>query len=455
MSSLSDVDERPVQPAWLGDHRALALLSEGGVGQVFLVEHPASGELRAAKVLHRELADRPEAVTRFLDLARALQRLSHPNVVRVFESGSLPDGRPFFIMEYARGRELGEILVDPAPRHHDRVTALAMDIASGLAAAHAAGLVHGDLTPSNIILVGEGDAVTAKLVDFDERAAVGAALGLSTEPDAIASGTPEYWSPEQATGRPLDARSDIYSLGVVLYELLSGRVPFHSHAVVEVVAQHLHVEPPAIVPLAGTVPPPRELCEVVGRCLAKRPGARFHSAADLRDALAQLVAKRRARAVSDGLVEALVPAIGSPAPALVPAIGSPSPVPPTSPRVRPAALVILGLAVLALAAVALIGPPGGEPSSGPAPAADARPRPRPPVRLVLTSDPPGAFVFRASGGPTLGRTPFDMAVLPTRAPLDLVFRFPDGATQKLSVVPDRPARLHARAAEAEETSAGR
>lgn len=243
MTPATDLELRPVRPAWLRDHRALALLREDDVGQVLLVQH-ASGELRAAKVLRRELAARPEAVARFLAVARALQRVCHPSVVRVLDGGLLPDGRPFFLMEYARGRELGELLIDPEARHHERVAALAADIASGLAAAHAEGVVHGDLTPSKVLLEGQGDQAIARLIDFDERATGGAPLGLMTEPDAIASGTPEYWSPEQATGRPLDARSDIYSLGVVLYELLSGRVPFHSHAVVEVVAQHLHVEPP-------------------------------------------------------------------------------------------------------------------------------------------------------------------------------------------------------------------
>jgi hypothetical protein len=418
VSDLTDLDsvDRLARPVWLRNHRALALLSEGGVGQVFLVEGPA-GDLRAAKVLHRELAERPDAVTCFLDLARALERLSHPNLVRVFDSGRLADGRPFLVMEYARGRQLGELMVDPVPRHHERVTRLAIDIASGLAAAHDAGLVHGDLTPSNLLVIGEGNDAVAKVMDFDFLAPAGVRVGPSTEPDAIGSGTPEYWSPEQATGQAIDARSDIYSLGVVLYELLSGRVPFRSHAVVEVAAQHLHVEPPPLTPLAGTVPPPRELCDVVQRCLAKRPADRFQSAVDLRAALHQVVNRRRASSASRG---------GEPRAASEPRRW----------RVAPFATIGVAVGLVALVLIAVAGP--GRSSTPAAVRAPAT------VNLALTSQPSGAFVFHAEGGPILGKTPFDLSVSRAPEPLDLVFRFPDGSAQHVLVVPDRPARLHAR-----------
>ncbi len=411
---------RPVEPAWFGDHRALTLLSEGGVGQVFLVEHASSRELRAAKVMHRELAGQPELVARFLEVARALERLSHPNLVTVFDGGVLPDGRPFFVMEYACGRDLGELLVDPVPRHHERIARVAIDIASGLAAAHDAGLIHLDLTPSNVLLIGDPWSPVAKVVDFQASAGGPAP---SIESDAIAAGTPEYWSPEQATGQAVDARSDIYSLGVVLYELLSGRVPFRSHSVLEVVARHLHAEPPPLAPLPGTMPPPRELCRIVGRCLAKRPDDRFQSAAELRAALCEMEAQART---------------ADPATA-------PMPRPAARRSGRTMALRLAGgvAAAAALVAFALAIVPAARPSPGGAPAPAALPAR---IRLALTSEPSGAFVFRAEGGPTLGRTPFALSLPRSGEPLELVFRFADGETQRLRVVPDRPARLHAAAA---------
>jgi tRNA A-37 threonylcarbamoyl transferase component Bud32 len=449
-----DSADRPVPPAWLRDHRALALLSEGGVGQVFLVEHRPSAELRAAKLMHRDLAERPEAVARFLELARALERLTHPNLVRVFDSGRLPDGRPFLVMEYARGRELGELLVDPAPRHHARVARLAIDIAGGLAAAHEAGLVHGDLTPSNLLLVGEGDQAIAKVVDFDFLAPAGVRFGPGTEPDAIGSGTPEYWSPEQATGQAIDARSDIYSLGVVLYELLTGRVPFHSHAVVEVVAQHLHVEPPPFAPLPGTVPPPRELCAIVERCLAKQPEQRFQTARELRAALQQIVRRKRAASppldadrpaeVTRGVLartESTGPATEVDTHPLFAEVGPRALTEARCSRVGP--LVTVGIALAAAAAVVIA---LARPGRSPDPPAPTAPTLVDPIRLALTSHPTGAFVFLSEGGPTLGRTPFELSVPRGREPLELVFRFPDGTAQRVLVVPDRHARLHARAA---------
>ncbi len=271
-------------------YRALRLLGEGGTGRVFLAEHPATLAQVALKVLHLELANRPRAADEVLQLAEISKRTGHPNLVEVLDAGILDDGRPFVAMEHLEGRDLGDELAKIGALDYQRVIEIARGICAALVAVHGQGLVHRDIKPGNLFLVRDGDREEVKLLDL------GLTGILAPEKQAdfpgaheqMLFGTPEYWSPEQACGQAVDGRSDLYSLGVVMYEALCGRTPFSSHSVSELIAQHVRVEPAMLAQPPHTPTIPRALSQIVLRCLKKNPDKRFQSAGELAAALARV-----------------------------------------------------------------------------------------------------------------------------------------------------------------------
>ncbi len=271
-----------------GRYRVLERLGKGGMGLVYKVEHMRMGKLAAMKVLHRELAAEREVVKRFRREAEAVSRLTHPNTVQVFDFG-MADGALYLIMEYVRGADLGALLRDEGPMPVPRALELFAQIASALTEAHALGIVHRDLKPENVIITRPGVGNEhAKVLDFglaklDEREE-------QNEVTARGSivGTPYYMSPEQIRGEPLDGRSDLYSLGAMLYRVTTGEPPFRAPTPVGVLTRHLTdvLRLPSEARPDLAIPP--GLDELIGRAMSKNANDRYASADELRNALEAL-----------------------------------------------------------------------------------------------------------------------------------------------------------------------
>jgi serine/threonine protein kinase len=263
----------------LGQYRILEELGRGGMAVVYKAYQPALDRCVAIKVLPRELTFDREFVERFLREAKAAARLNHPNIVTIHDVGRA-EGAHFIVMEYVDGPSLAELLQRREGLPSQRASRVVSDVARALDYAHQRGFVHRDVKPGNILLSADG---TAKLVDFG---IVKAAEGTRLTQTGTLLGTPAYMSPEQAKGAAIGQGTDIYSLGVVTYEMLSGRVPFTGPTVAVL---HAHVyDPPDLGVLPGGVQ------HVVGKALAKDPGARYGSAGAFARALDQVMAGRPA-----------------------------------------------------------------------------------------------------------------------------------------------------------------
>lgn len=262
-----------------GRYRILSPLGSGGMADVYLAEDERLGRKVAVKVLKARLAADDEFVERFRIEARAAASLNHPSIVAVYDRGSA-DGATYIAMEYVQGESLKQRLRRDGALSPDEAVAIALAVLSALAAAHARQIVHRDVTSYNVLLAGDGRVV---VTDFGIARMGDSAL---TRTGAM-MGTSSYLPPEQAQGRPADERSDLYSLGVVLYEMLTGRVPFRGENDVAVAVQHVQAAPPNPRTLAPTVS--EALAGVVMRALSKDPADRFQTADEFAAAL------RRAR----------------------------------------------------------------------------------------------------------------------------------------------------------------
>lgn len=259
----------------LGKYEIVREIGRGGMGAVYEALDRTLGRCVALKVLRSELTASREMLERFLAEARAAAAVSHPNVVTLYEVGEF-EGTHFIAMELLSD-DLGRLIHRSGAMAIDDVRRLGFEIAAGLGAAHRAGLIHRDVKPSNVMLTADG---TAKLVDFG-IARLGEGVGLTRT--GLAMGTPTYMSPEQGTGAAVDHRTDLYSLGIMLFEMLTGRVPYDASTAVGVLYQHAH----APLPDVRSVRPdaPAWLAEVIGRCLAKSPEGRFADADQVARAL--------------------------------------------------------------------------------------------------------------------------------------------------------------------------
>jgi eukaryotic-like serine/threonine-protein kinase len=247
-----------------------ALIGSGGTASVFCAYDRRLARRVALKKLHDHHALDPEYVERFRREAREVARLDHPNIVAVLDRGEW-NGQQFIVFEYIEGETLKQLLERGGPLPVRRALDLVIEAGSGLAHAHANGLIHRDVKPHNV-LVGE---VGTKVTDFGIARSI--ASGSVTLAGTVL-GTSDYIAPEQASGRLADPGSDLYSLGVVLFELLVGRVPFEGESFVEVAARHIHEPAPSVLEWRPDFPP--RVASAVARALEKDPNKRFTSMAD-------------------------------------------------------------------------------------------------------------------------------------------------------------------------------
>jgi serine/threonine protein kinase len=264
--------------------RVLGHLGGGGMGEVYLAEQVSLGRRVALKVLRREVGQQPGMSERFRREARLLSSVEHPAVVRVIDFGTSHDAT-CLVMEFAEGETLLQHLGN-GPLDPERGRKVMMQLAEGLGAIHDKGIIHRDLKPENVVLTPGPRGEQARLLDF------GIAKLLQPDPDAkglsqvgVVLGTPEYLSPEQAMGHPLDARSDIYSLGVLAYRMLSGSLPFNGPNARDYLLQHIGTAPTPLVENTLSMADDPDLSAIVMRCLAKEPRQRFQTAEDLVRAL--------------------------------------------------------------------------------------------------------------------------------------------------------------------------
>jgi eukaryotic-like serine/threonine-protein kinase len=466
----------------VGNYLVRSVLGEGGMGIVYLAEHPLIGRRVAIKVIHPDFAENPEAVSRFFTEAQAVNRIGHPNIVDITDYGQTPQGEAYFVMEFLAGESLSA-RQRRAPLGLGEALHVAWQIADALAASHAAGILHRDLKPDNVFLLKQQrDPLFVKVLDFGLAKLTGdpgaaGAPGHKTRAGTV-MGTPHYMSPEQCQGRPdIDARADIYALGIMLFEMVTGQVPFTGNGYTEIILKHM-MEPP---PMARALLPscPVWLEHLILQLLAKDRDYRVQTMGEVRDAIAWGMEQ-------DGLTPQAMRSGGSGMTAL------PTPPPAPGPRAnvstlglstgeatavgdgsRPARrgsrgklLAVVGALVVGGAATGIVvgqkhGHPGANPMAAASPAAPVAPAPAPavvpapaqpppaspPARtpapvpalpapaapaaaaaaddgmivLHLDSDPAGAEILLAGGTP-LGTAPFDWKLVPSGGKFSVTFK---------------------------------
>jgi len=304
-----------------GSYRVVRLLGKGGMGAVYLARHPGIGAQVAVKFLHPRFSGDRNHVERFFNEARAVNLIGHENIVKTLDFGVTPDGRYYFVMEHLNGQPLSSLLQKPVP--FSMAGPILLQCCRALQAAHERQIVHRDLKPDNIFLLSQmGKKNFVKLVDFGIAKLVDPAGGAGMTEAGALIGTPEYMSPEQAAGRTAEVgrRSDVYSLGVVMYQLATGRVPFHGTTTAETLVAQMLEKPPPPRSIEPSVPEAYE--KVVLKALEKKREDRWQSMGELHDAILACMKEL-------GLSAELPPADPEPAPQL------PSQMPSTDPRREP------------------------------------------------------------------------------------------------------------------------
>ena len=419
-------------------------LGRGGMADVYLGTDRVLGRTVAVKVLAPSYADQPAFVDRFRHEARTAARLNHPNIVGVHDTGSEGDLH-YIVMEHVEGRTLRDIIDAYGRLPPNWALAVAQKVCGALAVAHAAGLVHRDIKPSNIMINDDGQV---KVADFGIARAT--EEDTTTQPGVIL-GSAAYLSPEQASGGDLDARSDLYGLGCVVYEMLTGQTPFTGESAVALAIQHVERDPYPPSMLRPELDP--TLDALIERAIAKDPADRFQSAAEMSQAIARTADVVAPRAVAPGQTQAIAPVVRDPTQVMQPVPPPPQstqlmgPAPGYPPAVWPPEqtviyaderrrlgcggwfLIFLGVATLVggvILAVLLSGgldgifggdddptrdPTGGATTPGspsasasasPSPSASASPSPSPPPQPDLVEQARGALVEELAAGRDAG-----------------------------------------------------
>ncbi len=261
-------------------------IGEGGMAVVYKARCTFLDRWVAIKILRDQYANNPEFVDRFQREARAAARLAHPNIVSIYDVGE-DQGRHFIVMEYVQGENLKDYLSRRGPLTPQTVAEMGQQVAAALAHAHCRGIIHRDIKPHNLLVSPEGQV---KVTDFGIARAAAASSLTET---GVVLGSVHYFSPEQAQGGAVDARSDIYALGVVLYELLTGEPPFTGDSPIAIALSHLDSEPPAVAELCPHVP--EDLEQAIMKAMAKDPAHRYQTAGELNRALAPAASRTRAQ----------------------------------------------------------------------------------------------------------------------------------------------------------------
>ena len=289
--------QRPLEPTNLSgstiDQRfhILSRIGAGGMSEVYKAEHIILQKIVAIKVLHKQQEAQDHGIERFQQEAKAISTLDHPNIVKVYAFGASETDQLYLVMDYLEGKSLAEILSAEGHLSWDRATNLVRQIAEGLEQAHSRGIVHRDLKPSNIIIqIDEAGCELVKIVDFGIAKLTvdsGKEIKKLTH-DGNTCGSPPYMSPEQCMGEVADARADVYSLGVMTYELLIGKRPISGRSSMETMQNHLNQTPPLFSMVEAKHDIPKSLEAIVRKCLEKDPDYRYQNMHDLKADLNQV-----------------------------------------------------------------------------------------------------------------------------------------------------------------------
>ncbi len=392
-------------------------LGEGGMGTVYLAEHVKMGRKAALKVMNPGMHSDSDAIARFNREAANASRLNHPNVCGIYDFGETPEGLIYLAMEFIEGSSLTAIIEKNGSLPAPRAASIIHQAADALAVAHDAGIVHRDLKPDNIMIAkGRDGSDLVKVVDFGIAKASNSDAQKVTKTGLVV-GTPEYMSPEQLAGDTLDGRSDIYSLGLVAFNCLTGKLPFPSNSAQEAMIMRLTDLPKRLDEMRPDISWPDALQRVMDKALARDSAERYQSAAEFGRDIAKAVERMPAAvAAADGtlimgaaggaaktVAAAAVPATRVASPAAAPAAAAGGAVVPA--KKSPVAMIAGGVAVVGIALVAYLKFGGGGGAATTPPAPDGQPAVTAPVTAPPTSDPVRPAPIQGSGGTTQLKTP--------------------------------------------------
>jgi serine/threonine protein kinase len=425
----------------VGNYKVTRLLGEGGMGAVYLGEHPVIGRKVAIKVLHTALAADKDIVARFFNEARAIHLIGHPNIVEILDFGQTPDGQPYFIMEFLTGEALSEI-VSRGPIAAAEVAHLADQMCRALSAAHAKGIVHRDLKPHNIQIIEKDGSPFVKILDFGVAKILAAPDGSQSVKTRTGSlmGTPIYMSPEQCKGAGLlDHRTDIYSLGVLIFEMLAGRPPFMAEGIGELFAKHMLEDAPSLLEFAPQTPP--SMAAAVMKSLNKELEDRFPSMDEFRKGLLGEIAVASAPgraaagmgkrpAASAGPRQNVATTMSPQAQSTTLSSASSEIDDELAPPKKKTGLIVgvVGLVAAAGIAFVVMGKSGDAAKApvaampAPAPVAPPAPPAKTTVTVRFEASPVGSHIFRKSDGKDLGAAPLDVKLPHDGPATDYVLR---------------------------------
>jgi serine/threonine protein kinase len=450
----------------IGNYKVVQQIGEGGMGVVYLAEHPVIGRKVAIKLLHATFAKDSDTVARFFNEARAIHTIAHPNIVEILDFGQTSDGQPYFIMEFLQGEPLADRISRGAVPPADAV-AIVTQICDALQAAHDKHIVHRDLKPHNVYLLGNPTKPLVKILDFgvakistgwDTSQSGGRSVKTRT---GSLMGTPLYMSPEQCRGSgKLDHRTDIYSLAVILFEMISGRPPFTAEGVGELFAKHMLEPAPSLAEFAPRTPP--HIVKAVARALAKDLDDRFADMKAFRDALngqaepaaaepprPRRVATQPATFSGTRAMSAELPPEQTTLSSAVSELDGDLEGFPRKSRKRLIIGLTLAVGAVAVAAVALRKKPTPPPivavAPPPVPTPPAPPEPQT-VSVTFEVEPHGTHVFRKGGGDAkpedLGAVPLELKLPRTGEEIAFLLRAEGHKERSINVDLNRDQVLH-------------